>query len=88
MTTSDWHPHARGSDEPALGRDPFAEDVSIDPYIERIEALRQSAATERRKPVESDSRPRPEWTQRTVKKSPMLPNPISANSSTTRSAVT
>ncbi len=70
MTTSDWHPHARGNENPALGRDPFAEEVSIDPYIERLATLRQSEEPERWKRVESDSRPRPDWTERTVKKPP------------------
>ena len=51
MTTSDWHPHARGNGNPALGRDPFAEEVSIDPYIERLATLRQSEAPERWKRV-------------------------------------
>lgn len=70
MTTSDWHPHARGNENPALGRDPFAEEVSIDPYLERLATLRQSEAPELRKQVESDSRPRPDWAQQTVKKPP------------------
>lgn len=45
-------------DAPALGRDPFAEDVAIDPFVERLEELGARSRTPRAA-VARDASPRP-----------------------------
>lgn len=50
---------AGGPDEPALGRDPFAEVVEIDPFLERLDSARTRGRAGAAGPAQSSLRPLP-----------------------------
>jgi 1-acyl-sn-glycerol-3-phosphate acyltransferase len=55
VTTPNWPPYTTEPEEtPALGRDPFAEIVTVDPYVERLATLR--SADPARRPGTSGAR--------------------------------